>query len=72
MSESCSRPFIQPALELTNSPLQSIDLTGSRDFLTKESTEEALKPMLASGAAIVKVREGTAWILSLCEKVCTH
>ena len=69
---SCSRPFIQPALELTNSPLQSIDLTGSRDFLTKESTEEALNPMLASGAAIVKVREGTTWILSLCEKVCTY
>ena len=54
---TCSQPAIQPALELTNSPLQSIDLTGSRDFLTKESTEEALKPMLASGAAIVKVRE---------------
>ena len=36
---------------------QVLDLTGSRDFLTKESAEDTLKAMLAPGSMISKVRE---------------
>lgn len=35
---------------------QELDLTGSREFLTKETAEELLAPMLASGAKITKAR----------------
>lgn len=35
--------------------LQELNLTGSRDFLTTETTERVLAPMLAPGAAIKKV-----------------
>lgn len=36
--------------------VQVVDLTGSRDFLTKDSTEEVLKAMLVPGSAVRKVR----------------
>lgn len=39
-------------------PAQELDLTGSREFLTKETAEELLAPMLAPGAKITKVRPG--------------
>ena len=44
---------------------QAIDLTGSRDFLTKETTEETLKSMLADGAVISKVLPDPQFKLSL-------
>ena len=34
---------------------QVLDLTGSRDFLTKDSAEETLQSMLAPGSTIAKV-----------------
>lgn len=34
--------------------MQVVDLTGSRDFLTTESTEQALAAMLAPGSAVAK------------------
>jgi len=37
-------------------PHQTLDLTGSRDFLTKDNVEDALKAMLVPGAAIKKAR----------------
>ena len=37
---------------------QELDLTGSREFLTRESAEELLAPMLSPGAKISKAR---AW-----------
>lgn len=36
--------------------LQAVDLMGSRDFLTRESTEQALRTMLAPGSQVSKVR----------------
>jgi large subunit ribosomal protein L31/Ran GTPase-activating protein 1 len=36
-----------------------LDLTGSREFLTKESAEELLAPMLAPGAAVTSIRFST-------------
>lgn len=39
--------------------MQVLDLTGSRDFLTKESAEEVLRPMLVPGSAIHKVKFST-------------
>lgn len=38
---------------------ESLDLTGSREFLTAESAEEELAAMLAPGAAITKIRFST-------------
>jgi hypothetical protein len=40
---------------------EELDLTGSREFLTKESAEEMLAPMLAPGARITKVRLAISW-----------
>ncbi len=37
-----------------------LDLTGEREFLTTETAQEALAPMLAPGSAITKVT-GAAW-----------
>ena len=39
--------------------LQELDLTGSREFLTRESAEELLAPLLAPGAAFRRVRFST-------------
>lgn len=36
-----------------------LDLTGSREFLTRESAEELLAPMLAPGAKVSKIRFST-------------
>ena len=50
-------PTRQPCLPHLPAYLQEeLDLTGSREFLTKESAEEMLAPMLAPGARITKVR----------------
>lgn len=38
---------------------EELDLTGSREFLTKETAEELLAPMLAPGAKITKIRFST-------------
>jgi Ran GTPase-activating protein 1 len=38
---------------------ESVDLVGSRDFMTKESTEEALVSMLAAGSAVTRIRFST-------------
>ena len=47
MADICRRrPPLRP---------QVLDLTGSRDFLTKESAEDTLKSMLAPGSVISKV-----------------
>jgi hypothetical protein len=35
--------------------LQELDLTGSRDFLTSESAEEALALLIAKGSKVKKV-----------------
>jgi large subunit ribosomal protein L31/Ran GTPase-activating protein 1 len=37
----------------------AIDLTGDREFLTRESAQELLAPMLAPGAAITRIRFST-------------
>lgn len=34
---------------------QELDLTGAREFLTRETAEELLAPLLAPGAKITKV-----------------
>ncbi len=49
-------------------PPQEFDLTGSREFLTKETAEEVLAPLLAPGARFKKVRlpgEGTLVVAGL-------
>ena len=44
-----------PACSSLLAVLQSLDLTGDREFLTREGAEEALAPMLTSGSQIAKV-----------------
>lgn len=39
--------------------VDSIDLTGSREFLTKETAEEALAAMLQSGASVSRIKFST-------------
>ncbi|KAG1673269.1 hypothetical protein FOA52_002549 [Chlamydomonas sp. UWO 241] len=43
----------------SSSEAASVDLLGSRDFMTKESTEEALAAMLAPGSVVSKIRFST-------------
>ena len=38
---------------------QEVDLTGAREFLTREGAEEALAPLLAAGATHTRVRLST-------------
>lgn len=37
-------------------PMQELDLTGAREFVTKETAEELLAPLLAPGAKFTKAR----------------
>lgn len=46
---------LSPACSSLLSVLQSLDLTGDREFLTREGAEEALAPMLVSGSQTAKV-----------------
>ncbi|KAK9804382.1 hypothetical protein WJX72_010405 [[Myrmecia] bisecta] len=49
----------QAASAGSNSQAEGLDLTGEREFLTRETAEEVLAPVLASGAAISKVKFST-------------
>ena len=42
-----------------------LDLTGEREFLTRETAQEALAPMLAPGSAITKVTGSACLATSL-------
>lgn len=48
-----------PASSVSQGDATSLDLTGSREFLTKETAEELLAPMLAPGSKITKIRFST-------------
>lgn len=49
----------EPASQNGTSSSQAVDLTGEREFLTKETAEEALASMLASGSTISQIKFST-------------
>lgn len=43
--------------------MQELDLTGAREFVTKETADELLAPLLAPGAKFTKARR-CCWLLA--------
>jgi len=60
---------MQPLWTCTKPP-QAVDLFGSRDFLTSESAEAALRTMLAPGSQVSKVGPSLSCVIWLKQGLC--
>ena len=55
MSGSLSLSTVSNSAANPGLSLQEVDLTGDREFLTKETAERALAPLFAEGSAVKRV-----------------